>query len=164
MSKELIEEFAKKLIERVEELSFKLTPVSIQKPQIKKTLANIFFGFQKIVSSKAKTREKIEKLEHMINRFLNSENESEDKMPYSSKVRFNDSLNAIEWGNKYGYGVKMNTDKHIELLQFIREFRKPVEIVNVIKDVIYNYVDGSEMPKPKPQTKVLNIFFEGLIK
>lgn len=164
MSKELIEEFANKLIERVEELSSKLTPVSIQKPQIKKTLANIFFGFQKIVSSKAKTREKIDKLEQMINRFLNSENESEDKMPYSSKVKFNDPLQSIEWANKKGYGVKIDTDKHIELLQFIREFRNPVEIVNIIKDVIYKFVDGSEMPEAKPQTKVLNIFFRGLIK
>ena len=156
MSKELIQEFALKLIERAEEVGEEL---KFGKNKIQADLCNIYLFLQKIVRSKANTREKIKKLEQIITRFLNSEKEKEDKIPYSSKVKLNDPLQSIEWGNEYGYGVKMDTDKQIELLNFIREFRNPVEIVNVIKDVIYNFVDGSQMPEPKPQTKVLNNFF-----
>lgn len=158
MSTELIEEFAVKLIERVEELA-ECLPDELRKPKINQALSSIYLQLQNIVSSKAQTREKIKWLKHIISRFLNSEKEKEDKIPYSSKVKLNDPLHSIEWGNECGYGVKMDTDKQIDLLNFIIEFRKPVVIVNVIKDVIYNYVDGSEMPEPKPQTKVLNNFF-----
>ena len=79
MSKELIEEFGLKLIERVEILA-ECLPLEIRKHKINQALCHIYLQLQNIVRSKAQIREKIKQLEHIIARFLNSEKEkvSED--------------------------------------------------------------------------------------